>query len=106
MSNCKEFQAASVGVEIEVPLVQCDGTPFPRLADAVTTQLVFRLGTRAAITKTATIKGDAADAVLSYTTITGDFDTAGAWKVQPKLTYAGGAPLYGRVVTLKVEPNL
>lgn len=104
--NCKEFQAGSVGVEIEVPLVQCDGTPFPRLADAVTTQLVFKLGTRASVTKTATIKGDAEDAVLTYTTTSGDFATPGLWNVQPKLTYSGAAPLYGEVVTFRVKANL
>jgi len=103
--TCSDFQAGAIGVKIALELVDCDNAPIP-LADAATTQIVFRLGTATAITKTAIVEAPDTAGVIYYVTVSNDFATPGAWKAQGVVTFNNGNSYRSREVSFKVLKNL
>lgn len=58
------------------------------------------------LTRTGSISGDPTLGVVTYTTVSGDFNTPGTWKYQVWITFGGGAAWKSEITSVKVKANL
>jgi hypothetical protein len=84
-SDC-EFHVGDVGVDFEIEIPDCsDGAPAGARLDltgATTLEMFFRRPDGTAFTRVALVIGLPASGVIGYTTIVGDLDQSGTWRLQ------------------------
>lgn len=84
----QQVQMDAIGVVIEVTVTEDDVVA--DLSTVTTKQLILRKPNGDELTKTALFTTNGSDGKLRYTTIAGDLDHIGTWKVQPYLVFPGG----------------
>lgn len=82
-----------VGTVFTVTMKDEDGVVVD-ISSFTTRQLLYRKPDGTVDTQTAAFVTDGTDGKITYTTAAGDIDLPGNWRIQPKLTKAGGV-LYG-----------
>jgi len=75
------------------------------VSTATGVSLVFKSPSGASSTKTATLNGDGTDGKIYYTTIDGDLNEIGTWRIQAKIEIDGGT-FRSEVGSFKVYENL
>ncbi len=75
------------------------------ISSATTKLLVFEKPNGDNLEKTALFTTDGTDGKLKYTTVSGDIDTAGSWRIQAKVVIPSGT-FFSSVSTFEVRPNL
>ena len=86
MSSVTDLSVGDIGTIIRLTVKE-DGVAVD-LSSATTKELVFKKPNGTTVSKTALFETDGTDGILQYTTIAGDLDVAGRWKVQANLELA------------------
>lgn len=77
-----EIHLNDIGTILEVTIRDCDD--ILDISGAITKQIILRKAIKpyTVVTKSAAFKTDGTDGILTYTTIDGDLDEIGNWKLQ------------------------
>jgi len=100
----KEIHQNDIGTVFKVTVQNGSGTAVD-VSGATTKQLIFRKPDGTNDTQSATFFTDGTDGILTYTTISGDIDTIGAWQIQANLVLASGTFL-SDIAEFAVHENL
>lgn len=60
------------------------------VSGATTKQIIFRKPNATTVTQTAAFYTDGSDGIIQYTTVSGDLDTAGIWRIQAYIVTPSG----------------
>ncbi len=99
------IQEDCIGLEVLINLVDGAGAPVS-LAGSSAAYMLFQNPNGSTSTKTASVVSDGSTGQITYTTVSGDLNSAGTWKYQGKVTWGGGAIFFSEVQRLKVKANL
>ena len=89
MASCgNEIHLDDIGTIFEVALKDCDNAV--DLTGATTLEYIFQKPDGSLVTRTALINGDPTLGVLNYTTVSGDLDLIGSWKLQAHVILPSG----------------
>lgn len=75
------------------------------LASATTKQIIFLKPDGTRVAKDASFYTDGTDGIIQYTTVSGDLNVAGIWRIQVYCVI-GSYEYYSDIGTVKVHPNL
>ncbi len=75
------------------------------VSGASTIELIFKSPSGASTTQSATLYTDGTDGKITYTTVDGDLNEVGTWRIQAKVVVGGGT-FRSDVGTFKVYENL
>jgi hypothetical protein len=98
------MRVGDVGTKIISQIVDQAGEIIP-IGSAITLLMKLRKPDGAVIPKTPTLLTDGTDGKLVYTTISGDIDMAGTWKVQTSVLMASGS-WHTTIDFIDVDANL
>jgi hypothetical protein len=103
MPVVEEIHVGDIGTVFQVTFY--DDSTTVDLSSKTTLQFVFEKPSGATMTKNATFVNDGRDGLASYTTVDGDLDEAGKWRLQGYVVLTGGS-WKTSVVTFRVHENL
>jgi hypothetical protein len=75
------------------------------VSTASTKELIFLKPSGETLTKTASFTTDGTDGYIQYTSVDGDLDESGFWKIQAHIVL-GSLDLRSNIEVFKVHPNL
>lgn len=99
-----EIHVDDVGTIFRVTVTDEDGAALD-ISAATLKQIVFEKPDETTTTKTASLDTDGTDGIMRYTTVSGDLDQAGRWKIQGVVGLPSGQ-WHTNVDTFKVKENL
>ncbi len=109
MATCSEEEVHynDIGTEFLVTIKDCvSGTPTVLdVSSATTKELTFKSPSGVSATKSAVLATDGSDGKIKYTTVDGDLDEVGTWRIQAKIGIGGGV-FRSDVGSFKVYENL
>ncbi len=109
MATCSEEEVHynDIGTEFLVTIKDCvSGTPTVLdVSSATTKELTFKSPSGVSATKSAVLFTDGSDGKIKYTTVDGDLDEVGTWRIQAKIGIGGGV-FRSDVGSFKVYENL
>jgi hypothetical protein len=82
-----------------------DGSSVVDVSTASTKELIFLKPDCTKVTQTASFFTDGSDGYIQYTSVSGDIDLAGVWKLQAHLVI-GGLDVKSDISPFRVYPNL
>ena len=85
-----EIRLADIGTVFEIT-VQENGTPTDISSATVTKDIIFKAPGKASVTKSGSFTTNGTDGKVQYTTLAGDLNKTGAWKLQAFLVLSGGS---------------
>ena len=97
-----EIHKGDIGTKFTITVY--DGTSTVDVSGGTKT-ILFRKPAGTTLTKTASDE-DASNGVISYTTVSGDLDEIGTWRVQAEVITAGGSIFRTDISTFKVYDNI
>ncbi len=97
-----EIHKNDIGTKFQITVY--DGTSVVDVTGG-TKNIIFKKPGGTVVTHTASDE-DATNGVISYTTVDGDLDEIGIWRIQAKITTAGGSVFKTDVSTFKVFDNI
>jgi hypothetical protein len=98
-----EIHKGDIGTVIQLTLYE--GSAIVDLSTATSKKLHFRKPSGVVLTKDAIFVTNGTDGKVKYTTVSGDLDTVGTWKVQAVLDFPSGH-WSSSVGSFKVHANL
>lgn len=103
----QEVHYNDIGTVFEVTIKDCvSGTSTVLdVSGATTLELVFKSPSGTSTTKTASLVTDGTDGKIKYTSVDGDLNEVGTWRLQAKISIGGGV-YRSDVGTFKVYENL
>ncbi len=103
----QEVHYNDIGTVFEVTVKDCvSGTATVLdVSGASALELVFKSPSGVAATKTASLVTDGTDGKIKYTTVDGDLNEVGTWRLQAKISIGGGV-FRSDVGSFKVYENL
>ena len=75
------------------------------ISSASLLQMFIKKPDSTSMTKTASLNSDGTDGKMKYTSVSGDFDQVGVYKIQGKVTI-GSATYYSSISSFKVYKNI
>tara|TARA_B110000495_G_C22882824_1_gene514861 strand:- start:465 stop:794 length:330 start_codon:yes stop_codon:yes gene_type:complete len=109
MATCSEEEVHlnDIGTVFLVTVNDCVAGTSAALdvSTASTLELVFKSPSGSASTKTASLNTDGTDGKIYYTTVDGDINQIGTWRIQAKIGIGGGT-FRSDVGSFKVYENL
>jgi hypothetical protein len=109
MATCSEEEVHynDIGTEFLVTIKDCvSGTPTVLdVSGASTLELIFKSPSGVSTTKSAGLVTDGSDGKIKYTTVDGDLNEIGTWRLQAKIGIGGGV-FRSDVGSFKVYENL
>jgi hypothetical protein len=107
--SCSEAEVHlnDIGTSFVVTINDCvSGTPTALdVSGATTLQLIFKSPSGTSSTKTASLNTDGTDGKIKYTTVSGDLNETGTWRLQAYVVIGSGT-WRSEVDTFKVYENL
>jgi len=103
--SVEEIHLNDIGTVFEIPLLDCDVAASDINTATVKTVFFMKPDGTTLVTKDAEFKTDGTDAIIQYTTIDGDLDQTGTWKIQARVTLPIGT-WSSEIKTFKVYANL
>ncbi len=103
MAIVEEVHVGDIGTVFEVTIK--DNTSVVDISSATTMQIIFRKPDGSRLEKTATLTNSGVDGKMEYTSVSGDLDRHGSWKLQGRVVMSGGA-WRSSVGNFDVYPNL
>ena len=97
-----EIHKGDIGTKFTVTVY--DGTSTVNDSGGTKT-ILFKKPGGTTLTKTASDE-DAANGAISYTTVSGDLDEIGTWRIQAKVVTSGGSTFNTDISTFKVYDNI
>lgn len=103
----QEIHYNDIGTVVLVTVKDCvSGTSTVLdLSSATSLELIFKSPSGTSVTQTASLYTDGSDGKIYYTSVDGDFDEVGTWRIQCKIGIGGGT-FRSDVGTFKVYENL
>lgn len=103
----QEVHYNDIGTVILVTVNDCvSGTSTTLdLSSAILLELIFKSPSGSAVTKSASLYTDGTDGKIFYTSLDGDFNEVGTWRIQAKIGIGGGT-FRSDVGSFKVYENL
>jgi hypothetical protein len=104
----ERIQVGDIGTIIRVTIqdLQKDGTtPALDVSTATTQQFIFAKPSGATLTVTSTFTTDGTDGNVQYTTVSGDINESGNWRLQVKLIFPTGT-WHTDIGTFRVHDNI
>ena len=98
-----EIHVNDVGTKF-LATIKDDGTVVD-ISSATSITMIFKKPDDEVVQKTGTLNGDGTDGKVYYTTIAGDLDEAGLYKLQAKVVLSTGT-YYTDIYSFKVHCNL
>ena len=83
-----EIHVNNVGTLFKVTIY--DGTTAVDVSTATTKQIIFKKPNGESVTKTALFYTDGSDGIIQYTSVAGDLDVKGVWKIQAFVDMTAG----------------
>lgn len=99
-----EIHVDDVGTIFELAIVGCDALPV-NITNATSLKIIIVKPDQTKLTKTAVMFGAGTSGVIRYTTITGDLDQIGKYKLQAEVTLPAGK-WYSDIQSFSVKGNL
>lgn len=99
-----EIHVGDIGTQILVAVVNQDGGEAD-LSLAVSTIYSIEKPNGVILEVEADLYTDGQDGMLTYSSVDGDFDVAGIYKIQPRITFASGS-YSGSIQSFRVYKNL
>jgi hypothetical protein len=99
----EEIHALDIGTELRITITD-DGVAVD-LSTATTLEYLIRKPDGSLLTVNADLYTDGTDGILTYTTVDGDTDIAGLYKIQAKVTIGSGT-FYSSSAAFKVHCNV
>lgn len=99
-----EIRVEDVGTMFLITLK--DGNNVVDLSGATVKQIIFHKPDSSLLTKTATLYTDGTDGKIYYTTLDGDLDQEGLWKIQAYVQFTVAAKFHSDIGTFQVYSNL
>lgn len=99
-----EIRIDDVGTQFLITLK--DGSDIVNLAGATVKQIIFHKPDSSLLTKNASLYTDGTDGKLYYTSIDGDLDQEGLWKIQVVVNFTSSAKFHSDIGTFQVYSNL
>ena len=99
-----EIHRSDIGTVFKVTIQ--DSTSAVNVSTATTKQMVFQKPGGSKLTKDAAFFTNGSDGIITYTTVSGDLDEEGMWKLQGYIILSGGNTFYTDIHTFKVYRNL
>ena len=87
--SANEVHKDDIGTVFEVALM--DGSSIVNVSAATTKEIIFEKPDGSTLTKTAEFVTSGSDGKIDYTTVAGDLDTIGRWKIQAYVVLAAGS---------------
>lgn len=100
--SANEIHVGDIGTQFIITVT--DNTAVD-ISTATTKQFIFKKPDGTKLTVSASFYSDGTDGKLTYTTVDGDIDIAGTWKLQTLVVISDGT-FYSDVTTFKVYSNL
>lgn len=104
MSTLSACQYLDVGTIFRVTIQDFDGEVVD-ISPASTMELIFRRPNGSTFSRDASYYTDGTDGVIQYTSIAGDLNAVGTWKLQAKVTMPS-VSWHTEVGSFVVNPNL
>jgi hypothetical protein len=101
--TCSEIHTLSYGIDIEITIEE--DSVVANISAATDMQFLIRKPDGSLLEVTATFLTDGTDGILKYTTVSGDLDMVGLYKIQAKMTIGTGV-FYSTTSTFKVYSNV
>ena len=103
----EEVHYNDIGTDIIVTVNDCvSGTATALdVSSASTLELILKSPSGTSSTKIASLNTDGTDGKIKYTSVDGDFNEVGAWRIQAKIIISGGT-FRSDVGSFKVYENL
>jgi len=98
-----EIHVDDIGTEFLITIM--DGTTVVNISTATVKRFIFKKPDCSKVTKDVDFNADGTDGQLTYTTVAGDIDSAGTWRLQALVTITAGT-YYSDITNFKVYPNL
>lgn len=109
MSTCseREIHLNDIGTVFLVTINDCvAGVPTVLdVSSATTLQLIFQSPSGTSTTQTASLYTDGTDGKVTYTSISGDIDEVGTWRLQASVVIGGGT-FRSEVKSFRVHDNI
>ena len=100
----REIRKGDIGTVFEYTIY--DGSTIVDVSTTSSKLLKFFKPDKSIVSKTASFVTDGTDGKIKYTTVSGDLDQAGPWKVQAVLTFSGGEVWSSDIDKVTIHPNL
>lgn len=99
-----EIHKDDIGVKLRVTIVDDDDAAID-ISAATTKQIVLKKPNGDILTKTASFEADGSDGIIYYTTISGDLDAIGTWKIQG-IVIISSYTYHSSIESFKVHRNI
>lgn len=110
MATCskEEVHFNDIGTVILVTVNDCvNGTVLPLdVSTATDLDIILRSPSGSVYTKTAVLNTDGTDGKIKYTSVDGDFNEIGVWKVQVRIEFSVNSIFKSDIGTFRVFENL
>ena len=98
-----EIHLNNVGTEFRVTVLE-SGTAVN--VAAATNYIKFSKPDNTVVTQSGSLYTDGTDGIIKYTSVSGDLDTVGTWKIQAFVDFPGVNEFYSDIGSFKVYKNL
>jgi len=109
MAIIEEVHLNDIGTNILVTVKDTDANGVTTALDISATtarSIILKKPSGTLLTKAASFVTDGTDGKIQYTTIAGDINEAGAWKLQVQVTFSASSVFKSSVESFKVFSNL
>ena len=109
MACIEDLHIGDIGTVIKVTVQDKDANCVLTALDvstATTREFIFKKPSGDKLTVTATFTTDGTDGQIEYTTVDGDLDEVGEWKIQVYIAFIPGGSWRSEIGSFKVSKNL
>lgn len=103
MSCSTDIRVGDVGIAFKVTISDCE--TIVDISSASTKQILLYKPDGTVLTKTASFFTDGTDGILTYSTISGDIDLAGFWRIEAYVVL-GASQYYSEIARFRVYNHL
>jgi len=103
MSCNTDIRVGDIGISFKVTIEDCDS--IVDISAATTKQILLYKPDGSVLTKTASFFTDGTDGILKYSTISGDIDIAGFWRIEAYVVL-GSSEYYSEIARFRVYNHL
>ena len=99
-----EIHKNDIGTVFKVTIK--DGSSAVDISTSTTKQLIFKKPSGQKLEANASYYTDGSDGIITYTTVDGDLNEEGMWKIQGKIILSGGNTFNTDLTSFKIHRNL
>lgn len=97
-----EIHLNDIGTEFRLTILESGAAVD---VSSATNYIKFKKPDNTVVTESGSLHTDGTDGIIKYTSVSGDLDTVGTWRIQAFVDY-GATEFYSDVSTFKVHKNL